>query len=166
MQPSAQTWIWLGALAATMGLLRAVRRFWWGFSLILLPGTLAHELCHLVTGWLLNGHPVNVSLLPKRQGRSVILGSVGFRNLRWYNAFFVGMAPLLLAPLAWWALERLLQKTFALGWLNVLWLYLIACLVQAALPSGQDLRIAARSPVGWVLLAASLAWGLRRAGIF
>lgn len=156
-----QTWLWLGALATVMLLLRAVRRFWWGFSLILLPGTLAHELCHLVTGWLLNGQPVNVSLLPRRQGRSVVLGSVSFRNLRWYNAFFVGIAPVLQAPLAWWALQRLLQNAFSLDWLNTLWLYLIACLVLASLPSGQDLKIAARSPVGWLLLAVGIGFGGR-----
>lgn len=163
MHPSSQTWLWLGALVAAMWILRAVRRFWWGFSLVLLPGTLAHELCHLVVGWALNGQPVNVSLLPHRQGRSVVLGSVGFRNLKWYNAFFVGTAPVVLAPLAWWLLKPHLGQTFAFGWMNALWLYLIACLVQASLPSGQDLRIAARSPIGWVLLAAGLLWGWRRA---
>ena len=153
---STQTWIWLGALVAALWLLRVVRRLFWGFSILLLPGTLAHELCHLLTGWLLNGQPVRVSLLPKRRAGGIELGSVSFRNLRWYNAFFVGIAPVLLLPMAWWLLSPHLRAAFALGWKNVLWLYLVACLIQASVPSGQDLRIAARSPVGWVLLAGGL----------
>lgn len=159
MEVYPQTWIWLGAVVAALWLLRAVSRFFWGFSLFLLPGTLAHEMCHLVVGWLLNGQPVSVSLMPRRQARGVELGSVGFRNLRWYNAFFVGVAPLLLLPLAWWLLKPHLGAPFGPHWTNALWIYLIACLVQASAPSGQDLRIAARSPVGWVLLAAGLGYG-------
>ena len=40
--------------------------------------------------------------------------------------------------------------------------FLLANLVFAALPSWQDLRIAARSPIGWLLLAGGLAWGGRK----
>lgn len=154
---------WLGALVAALWLLRAMRRIYWGFSLLLLPGTFAHELSHLLTGWLLNGKPVSFSLIPRRRAGGIELGSVGFRNLRWYNAFFVGVAPLLLLPLAWVLLKPHLLGSFRFDWINSLWLYFIACLIQASLPSGQDLRIAARSPVGWALLAAGLAYAWMRA---
>lgn len=65
----------------------------------MLPGTLVHELLHLLVGLLLNGKPVSLSLWPRKasQGRW-ILGAVGFVNLRWYNAVFIGLA---MAWLAW-----------------------------------------------------------------
>jgi len=47
-------------------------------------------------------------------------------------------------------------------WREALIIYLIANLVYAGLPSWQDCKLAARSPIGWLLLAAGLAWGWRR----
>jgi hypothetical protein len=38
-------------------------------------------------------------------------------------------------------------------------LFLLANLVFAALPSWQDVRIAVRSPIGWLLLGGVLTWG-------
>ena len=40
----------------------------WVFSLLVLPGTFAHEACHLVLGLLLNGRPAGFNLLPRRKG--------------------------------------------------------------------------------------------------
>ncbi|MBK8573693.1 MAG: hypothetical protein IPN91_13945 [Holophagaceae bacterium] len=41
-------------------------------------------------------------------------------------------------------------------------MFLLANLVFGAIPSRQDLKIAARSPIGWLLLAGAVAWGWRR----
>jgi len=51
-----------------------------------LPGTLVHEALHLIVGLLLNGKPLSMSLWPRKVGaRQWVLGSVGFKNLRWYK---------------------------------------------------------------------------------
>ena len=87
------------------------------------------------------------------------MGSVSFSHLTWYNAFFIGMAPLLLLPAAYGLARWRLGGQPVFGWREGLMIYVIANLAYAALPSWQDLRISARSPIGWLLLAAGLAWG-------
>ena len=66
------------------------------YSILALPGTFLHELLHLIVGALTNARPISFSLLPRRDhaGR-LILGSVGFANMRWYNALPTALAPLL-----------------------------------------------------------------------
>jgi hypothetical protein len=136
-----------------------MRRFFWAFTLLALPGTLAHETLHFLTGLLLNGGPVHFTLVPKREANGWAMGSVTFKHLTWYNAFFVGMAPLLLLPAAYGLVLWRLQAPPMPTWQEALGVYLIANLIHGSLPSWQDLKIAARSPVGWILLAGALAWG-------
>jgi hypothetical protein len=154
--------LFVSLVAAALGLLHYARRLFWLFSLLVLPGTLAHELCHLLLGLLLRGRPAHFSLLPHREGHGWVMGSVGFTHLRWYNAFFIGMAPLLLLPAAYGLLLWRLGGNPQPGWEEALAIYVIANLVYAAVPSGQDLRLAARSPIGWLVLAGLLGWGWSR----
>jgi len=152
-------WLFLGAVVVMLALFNWSRRFFWVFSLLVLPGTLAHELCHLLLGLLLNGQPAGFNLIPRRSGRGWEMGSASFSHMTWYNAFFVGMAPLLLLPAAYFLLRWRLGGVPVFGWQEALAVYLIANLAYASLPSWQDCRIAARSPIGWLLLAAGAAWG-------
>jgi hypothetical protein len=156
-----QEWVFVAALVAVMVAFHWAKRLFWAFTLLVLPGTLAHELSHWLLGILLNGRPSSFNLLPRREGRGWIMGSVSFANLRWYNAFFIGMAPLLLLPLAYWALVWRLDLKPTLRWQEVVAVYLIANLVYACLPSWMDIKAAARSPIGWLLLAGGLAWAYR-----
>jgi hypothetical protein len=73
--------------------------------------------------------------MPKRLQNSYELGSVAFANLRWYNAFFIGVAPLLLLVGAWGIAWWRMQHGLAFGWVNLVWLYLIANLLASAMPS-------------------------------
>jgi len=150
--------LYLLALAVVLWLLNQARRWLWAFSILALPGTFCHELCHWILGKLLNGQPVSFSILPRREGRGMVLGSVQCAHLRWYNAFFVGVAPLLLLPLAFLLLRWRLGLHAALDWGEALVLYLLGNLAFGSIPSGQDLRVAARSPIGWLLLALGLVW--------
>jgi hypothetical protein len=150
---------YLVGLAAMLWVLNQAKRSFWLCALLALPGTLCHETCHWVVGKLLNAQPVHFTVLPRREGHGFVLGAVAFRHLRWYNAFFVGMAPLLLLPLAYGLLLWRLGSQPSLGWPEAAMLFLLANLVFAALPSWQDVRIAVRSPIGWLLLAGALAWG-------
>ena len=153
---------YLAGLVMVFWLLNQARRSFWLFSLMALPGTICHELCHWVVGGLLNGRPVHFTVFPQREGRGFVLGSVAFENLRWYNAFFIGLAPMLLLPVALALSLWRLGRSPAFGWPETAILLILANLVFGAMPSWQDLRIAARSPVGWLLLAAGLVWGWLR----
>jgi len=154
--------LYLAILVGMLLVFQRLKRLFLVFSLAVLPGTLCHELCHLCVGGLLGGQPTNVTVLPKREGRTWVMGAVTFAHVRWYNAFFLGLAPLLLLPLAYGLLAWRLKAQAAMTWGEALWLYLIANLIYAALPSWQDLKVAARSPVGWLLLAAAAAYGWYR----
>lgn len=157
-------WAFLAALVVLLVVFHRLRRVFWLFSVLVLPGTLAHELCHLLLGLVLGGRPEGFNLLPRRRERGWELGSVAFGRIAWYNAFFIGMAPLLLLPAAYALARWRLEGALAFGWPEALAVYLIANLAYAALPSWQDCRIAARSPVGWLLLAGGLWWGWQRTG--
>jgi len=153
---------YLAGTAAMLWLMNQARRSFWLFSLLALPGTLCHETCHWGMGLLLRGQPLRFTVLPRREGHGFVLGSVSFRNLRWFNAFFIGLAPLLLLPLAYGLFLWRLGANPEFKWPEAAALYLLANLLFGALPSWQDLRIAAKSPIGWLLLAGLLAWGWLR----
>ncbi|ARU31417.1 hypothetical protein CAP31_06815 [Sulfuriferula sp. AH1] len=84
--PSLIVWLFLKGLSGRTVI----------YSILSLPGTFLHELLHLVVGGLTNAQPVSFSLLPKQDGNGrLIMGSVRFANVRWYNALPTAVAPLL-----------------------------------------------------------------------
>lgn len=155
MQELLHSW-WAGLpagafwfLALLGGLTFALVRASWHptvFAFVSWPGTLAHELSHAGIGLVLGAKPCTFSLLPKNLGDGRWqLGAVGFSGLRWWNAPWTALAPMLLAPLAlvltthWaypaWESGNLLGGAWRLG--------LCTLLLQASCPSSTDLRIAA-----------------------
>ncbi len=156
MPYQAGQWLFLAALVAMLFLLHWIRRVFWLFTLLVLPGTLAHETCHLLLGWALNGRPAGFNLLPRRTERGWELGSASFSHVTWYNAFFIGLAPLALLPAAFGLMRWRLNLHPTFTWQEALAVYLIANLAYAGLPSWQDWKVAARSPIGWLLLAAGI----------
>jgi hypothetical protein len=128
------------------------------FLLFVLAGTAVHELMHFLVAALTNARPVSFSVLPRRQGRSWILGSVGCANIRWYNAMLVGFAPLLvlavpLAVAAW-------RTRDGLAWnRDDVWIaMLLAPQFLSCLPSTADLRMACHSWPIALVLASLAAW--------
>jgi len=123
-------------------ILQSARTSMWRLALLALPGTLAHELAHLIVGVLLLARPAGFSLWPKRSGQSWTLGSVSFRGINLFNGAFVALAPLLFLPLAWFCLIHLAAPFWVhhqWGW----WFgggYLISTILFAAMPSIQDLK--------------------------
>ena len=69
-------------------------------SVVVIQGTLLYELAYRITGALCGGRPLGLRLSPRYSGRQMVLGSVEFANLRWYNGVFIGLAPLSLLPTA------------------------------------------------------------------
>lgn len=123
-------------------ILQSARASMWRLALLALPGTLAHELAHLVVGFLLLARPTGFSVWPKRSGSGWALGSVAFRGINLFNGAFVAFAPLLFLPLAWFGLIRLAAPF----WVHHQWgwwfggTYVISTILFAALPSLQDIK--------------------------
>lgn len=138
------------------------------FSMLVLPGTLAHELAHFFVGFALNAGPSGFSVFPRKNGQIWELGSVKFSNIRWYNGLFVGLAPLLLLPAGIWVAHYqspLFKGLAGVSPASVAWLYLCATLLGSALPSGQDIKVVIQS--SWALIAlVGLVLYLRINGVF
>jgi hypothetical protein len=140
-------------------LLRSVRTSMWRVALLALPGTFAHELAHLVVGFLLRAKPHGFSVWPRPYGRAWMLGAVSFRNIGLLNGAWVALAPLLLLPVAWLSLIHVLLPLWIMGqwgW----WLlagYLTATALFASLPSIQDIRLGGRSLLLY-LATGGLLW--------
>jgi hypothetical protein len=129
----------------------------WIYALVALPGTALHEFSHFAVALVLGGSPSFPSLLPTRTDVGWKLGHVQFRagHLR---AMFVGLAPLLLAPLAWWWTTTLL--THATWPIYTLHAWIVAALLQACWPSKTDWKLALPALAVLVPLALVVAWFL------
>lgn len=141
-------------------LLRGLRHSMWRVALLALPGTIAHELTHLIVGFVLRARPHGFSVWPRAQGSGWRLGSVSFQRIGLFNAAWIALSPLLLLPVAWLCLTQILLPLWAAGrwgW----WLlagYLTATALFAALPSLQDIKVGARSLLLYAAIAALLWW--------
>lgn len=126
-------------------------------ALFVLPGTLVHELLHFCVGAVSNAKPVSFSLVPRKTPAGQwVLGSVGFTNIRWYNAVLVGFAPLL-APLialvfvpaqGYWSVSKVDLQYWAIT----------GSIFGMCLPSGVDFQLATRSWFPVCVITCVLVW--------
>lgn len=124
------------------------------FFLFYLAGTFLHELAHFCAGVVTNARPVSFSVWPRRAALNRwVLGSVSFANIRWYNAIFVGLAPVLVLSVPPLLAIARLKYASAYGWLDILLAVLIAPAYLSCLPSRADLAIALKS---WPYVVAGL----------
>ena len=155
---TSQTIPSVALVVAWLCIMHSLRHVGWSLAFIGLLGTSLHELTHYICGLILGAKPVSVSLIPKRQGDTWILGSVGFVNLNIWNSAFVAFAPLLLIGVAWLMFEYWLYPAFLdCNYLN--WLlagYVVACSLYSSLPSTTDIRIGALSAIMW----GSIGYGI------
>lgn len=154
--------VYLAVVIATAVLLHHLRHMPRFFSLASLPGTVGHELLHFLVGTLTLARPVRVSLVPKfhRDG-SATLGYVMFANVRWYNALWVGLAPLLALPAALWLVYVRAAQLPPVAPAELAWSYVAASLAYSCLPSKADLDIVMSKPFGlaaYVAIGAAAAW--------
>ena len=138
-------------LAATLGAIQGradrVGPLWQ--ILIRLPGTLLHELTHLVVAFLTGGRPAGFTIIPRRtvgvtadgSRRQVwVLGSVTIANPSLLAAFPSGVAPLLLVPSAW-LLYRTWFDWFPPDLLHTLLMYVaVVVCCGSSLPSSRPGR--------------------------
>ncbi len=140
-------------IAMVLVALHLARRWVLLFALLAWPGTVLHELAHWLTAMVLGGQPSSMSVVPVRAERGWRLGSVGMRRVRWFNALPIGMAPLLLAPLAVFALFRA-SHIEASSWMHWALLYVAASAAVSCLPSLTDWKLVASRPLGVLVYAA------------
>ncbi len=128
------------------------------YALLAWPGTVLHELSHWLVAMLTGGRPTSLSLVPSRTERGWRLGAVGIGSVRWFNALPIGIAPLLLAPLAWIALSYS-TRFAAATWQHWAALYVAVAAAASCLPSLADWKIVFSRPIG-LLLYVALAVGV------
>ena len=122
---------------------------------IQLPGTVTHEILHAVVGFFTFAGPVSVSIIPHRYEKGCwALGAAGFRNVCWYNAALVSLAPMLCLPLCVWLGVWRTNTAVSLSVMDPVYWYVAANLLIAAKPSSQDFLLAMRS---WPLIPLAVA---------
>lgn len=126
----------------------------WASALVNIPGTALHELMHYVVGAFFNAKPCNFTIFPKKGvDGSYVMGSVGFRNVRFYNAVPAAMAPLLLLIIGFY-INRYFLPSMKLTAVNyVLYVLLQTIIIENAVPSGADFRVAFLYPKGVIIYA-------------
>ena len=131
-------------------------------ALINIPGTILHETAHFIVGLLLWAKPTTFSLFPKKNGDTYTMGSVGFRNIKFYNAFPAAMAPLALLWAAFWLNNWYLANAKITIWNYLVFILLETVIIENAMPSSTDFRVAFSRPLGILLygflLAALIVW--------
>ena len=140
-------------IALVLVLIHVARRWMPMYALLAWPGTVLHELAHWLVALMLGGQPASFSVVPVRAERGWRLGSVGIRRVRWYNALPIGCAPLLLAPLAVFALVHA-ARVEASSWVHWAGLYVATCAAVSCLPSLTDWKLVWSRPFGSLLYAA------------
>lgn len=115
----------------------------WLSALVNIPGTILHEFMHYFVGMLLNARPCNFTIWPKRgEDGNYVMGSVGFRNVTFYNAVPASMAPLLLLPIGFY-LNRYFLPIMPATFVNyILYVLLQTIIIENAMPSGADFKVA------------------------
>lgn len=150
-------------LAVLQGRVGRAGTFWqicWAF-----PGTLLHELSHLLVAAVTGGRPVGFSIVPRRDagrgGRGRwLLGSVTISRPGVFSAFPSALAPLLLNVVAY-QLFLNWRSWFPSDLSHTLMMYLaIYVICYSSIPSGQDFKVAFSNPLG------VLFYGLAGAGIW
>ena len=115
----------------------------WASALVNIPGTILHELMHFTIGLLLNARPCNFTIFPRKApDGSYVMGSVGFRNVTFYNAVPSAMAPLFLLVIGF-MINRYYLPVMPLTAVNyILYVLLQTIIIENAMPSGADFRVA------------------------
>ncbi len=129
----------------------------WLCALVEVPGTLMHELAHLIVGFVTFSGPCRFSIWPKSDGKgNYIMGSVGFRNIKFFNAIPSAMAPLSLLPIGFWLNSEIVPYIKPSISNYILYIALQTIIIENALPSRTDFRVAFKFPLG-ILLYGSIA---------
>lgn len=110
--------------------------------LFYLPGTVLHETAHFILSLVTLGMPSSINLLPKKDKETgaYFLGYVTSKNMRWYNTFFISMAPFLIVFLSYWLFNSFFNY-FEYTLVNlVLYVYFVVITLYSSIPSSVDFK--------------------------
>lgn len=109
-------------------------------------GTFAHELAHFIVGVITFGFPYKFSVIPhkNKEGSGYVMGHVKCFNMRWYNIFWISMAPLLLIPMSYVVFKHFFEYFNPTMMNFAIWIFLIVSLLFSSIPSGVDFKNIAR----------------------
>ena len=146
---SAQYWFVTPILAAFVLLIfNHFKRSFFIFSIITLPATFLHELSHFIVSLITNGQPVKFSLIPHKEKNGYVMGYVASRNIQFYNGAIISLAPLIWLGIAIYMLINNLGNFL-----------IIAYLIEAGIPSIQDIKVAITSLFSIEILIISFIAG-------
>lgn len=114
-----------------------------GVWLFYFPGTFLHEMSHFLMALILGARPKFPFLFPKKDiDGSIVLGRVQTISAKWYNSFPIAIAPLSLMIVAFF-FQKHYFSYFDFSFLSaLLYFYLLIVLIDSAIPSTQDIRVA------------------------
>lgn len=133
-----------------IALLDRLKHRFWIFSLLAFPSTVLHELMHFIVALLTNGKPIAFNVIPRNNDGSYELGHVISSNATWYNRGLIGLAPLLLIPMAWMLVHWMPSKHNL--WVGILYAYTLGSMLYGSLPSSADWKCAWGAPIGTTIL--------------
>lgn len=123
-------------------------------SLLRAVGVFSHELFHFAVGYLTRARPIGMTLIPRREGNQIILGSVEFERLTWANAWATALAPLLALPVLYALTSwRTTNQVGGLAFEDLAWWILAGPIVLHCWPSRADWRIAL---ISWPIVGLGL----------
>jgi len=108
---------------------------------IYLPGTIIHETMHYIASLITNGKPVRYTIFPQFKEDRIILGSVANANIKWYNSFIIGFAPLTTLWLLILFADNYMNLLDNVGF-ALIQLFLFYIVAIGSVPSGQDVKVA------------------------
>lgn len=108
-------------------------------SVIYLPGTIVHEVSHMLAAMLLMLKVVSIRIFPVFEEGRIQLGAVTFEKKDFVRGFLVGIAPILVGILCLFLIFS--AKLFPAGNLfqNIFFVYIIFALSSTMFSSKQDL---------------------------
>ncbi len=112
----------------------------WLLSILLLPGTLLHELFHLLTAKLLFLKITSFTIIPKKIDKGIKLGEVTFLSRDRLSALIVGASPIIGGICAVYLLSSVIIDNLAPGVIFFVILYLIFSISSTMFSSPEDLK--------------------------
>ena len=127
----------------------------WLSALINIPGTILHESMHFIVGLALNAYPTTFDLIPHKDGfGNYVMGSVGFRNVTFYNALPAALAPLFLLPIGFYFNRWYFNNIDITLGNYLLYILLQTVIIENAVPSATDFKVGFSYPAGILLYSA------------
>jgi hypothetical protein len=138
--------------------IRAMSGRFIAFTFLTLAGTLCHELAHCIAGFLTNARPASIRLIPRRIDKHRYqMGAATFLNVRWYNAAFTALAPVLILAIPLLFANWRVRHMQGFTWGDAGMMFFLAPQFLCFWPSRTDWALALRS-WPYLLVVIPVCW--------